>query len=64
MKIRLEKRPVACITTDPGRVDGGGVPVFIAGDEEEMAEMALLLSRILDAVAHDMGNGVFLVVQH
>ncbi len=64
MKTRMEKWPVACITTDPERVVGGGVPVFVAGDEEEMAEMALQMSRILDAVAHDMGNGVFLVVQH
>ncbi len=62
--MKMEKWPVACITVDPERVVGGGIPVFIADDEEEMAQMATVMSRILDAAAHDLGNGVFLVVQH
>lgn len=63
MKARLEKWPVACVTTDPGKVVGG-IAVFVVDSEEEMSEVAERLSRILDGMAHDVGNGVFLVVQH
>lgn len=63
MKARLEKWPVACVTTDPDRV-AGGIAVFVVETEEEMAQVAETLARILDGMTHDLGNGVFLVVQH
>ncbi len=63
MKARLEKWPVACVTTEPGKV-AGGIPVFVVETEEEMARVAETLARILDAMTHDLGNGVFMVVQH
>ena len=41
-----------------------GIPVFYAQSEEERALMATILSRVLEAVAHDMGNGVYILVKH
>jgi len=62
-KVKFEKNVVCGVTTDPSRVRGG-IPILVVDDEEEMERVSGLLSRILDAVAHDMGTGVYLVVQH
>jgi len=53
----------ASVTTDPNRVIEGG-PVFWARSDEEMEHMAMLLSRILDGIAHDVGEGLYVIVQH
>jgi len=63
-KVKLEKNAVFLVTADPTKVVGGGVPVIIVHNEEEMESVAGRLSRIMDAVAHDLGTGVYLVVQH
>ena len=38
--------------------------IFIVEDEEELQRTALLLSRILKAMSHDLENGVTILVQH
>lgn len=38
--------------------------VFIAEHEAEQQRTALLLSRILKAMSHDLENGVTILVQH
>ena len=38
--------------------------IFIVEDEEERQRTALLLSRILKAMSHDLENGVTIIVQH
>ena len=38
--------------------------IFIVEDEAELERTALLLSRILKAMAHDLENGVTILVQH
>ncbi|MDQ7792890.1 MAG: hypothetical protein RDU89_00560 [bacterium] len=43
---------------------GGGAPIFYAKDEEEREKIALYLSRILDAMAHDLENGTYIIVKH
>jgi len=42
----------------------GGAPIFIVWDREEQEKLALLLSRILKAMAHDLENGVFILTRH
>ncbi|MBP7332678.1 MAG: hypothetical protein KBA08_10350 [Firmicutes bacterium] len=42
----------------------GGAPIFFARDEEEMDKVAGYLSKILDAMVHDLGNGSYIVVRH
>jgi hypothetical protein len=53
---------LAAVATEGQNISG--VPVFYAEDEEERATMATILSRVLEAVAHDMGNGVYIIVKH
>jgi hypothetical protein len=38
--------------------------IFIAEDYIEQQRIALLLSRILKAMSHDLENGVMIIVQH
>ncbi len=38
--------------------------IFVAEDYIEQQRTALLLSRILKAMSHDLENGVMIIVQH
>ena len=38
--------------------------IFVAEDCIEQQRIALLLSRILTAMSHDLENGVMIIVQH
>ncbi|NLM53256.1 MAG: hypothetical protein GX197_10615 [Firmicutes bacterium] len=63
MEVSITKAILAAVTiTRDERVTG--VPVFYAESEEEMVEISVILSRVLEAVAHDMGNGVYIIVKH
>jgi len=53
----------AIVTTQPGKVDGGA-PIFVADGRKELEELAFLLEKILDASAHDLKNGTFILVKH
>jgi hypothetical protein len=62
LNIAITKMILAAVVTEGKAVSG--LPVFYAKDEQEQATMATVLSRVLEAVAHDMGNGVFIIVKH
>lgn len=63
--VELVKSIIAAVVTKDG-VDrvGGGLPVFIAETRQEQEHVAFLLSRILDAMAHDLENGTLIIVKH
>ena len=63
MDATINQRILAIVTTTPDKVISG-VPVFIAKNDEEVQNTCLLLSRILKAMAHDLENGVYILVQH
>jgi hypothetical protein len=62
VNISITKMILAAVVLKEKRIDG--IPVFYAKDEEQQATMATILSRVLEAVAHDMGNGVYIIVKH
>ncbi|NLZ93584.1 MAG: hypothetical protein GX922_06190 [Firmicutes bacterium] len=64
MEITIAKIILAAVTTRKGQDRVSGIPVFYAETDEEMIKMATILSRILEAVAHDMENGVYIIVKH
>lgn len=43
---------------------GGGVPIFIVENEEKLQQTSFLLEKILDANAHDLKNGIIILVNH
>jgi len=63
MEVVLKEQILAVVTTIPEKISGG-VPVFIANDDKEAQHMSLLLGRVLKAMAHDLENGVYIIVKH
>ena len=49
---------LAIVTVERTKV-GGGAPIFYAQDQQELTELALLLSRVLGASVHDL-----IIVRH
>lgn len=43
---------------------GGDIPIFYASNPEDQAKIANSLSRILKAMVHDIGDGIFVLVRH
>ncbi|WP_188455069.1 capping complex subunit for YIEGIA [Virgibacillus oceani] len=56
-------RIVAIVSLNPSLVTGG-VAIFIAKNEEEQKQIAFSLEKIMDATAHDLKNGTFILVDH
>jgi hypothetical protein len=54
---------LAAVTLDKDIVTGG-VPIFVAKNEEEREKIALYVSRSLDAMVHDLENGCYIIVRH
>ncbi|WP_219836517.1 hypothetical protein [Paenibacillus sp. R14(2021)] len=52
---------VAIVATEHDRV-GGGAPIFVESDKDKRETTAFLLEKILDASAHDLKNGSFILV--
>lgn len=42
----------------------GDIPIFIASDQAEKEKISRFLSRSLDAMVHDLDNGVYYIVRH
>lgn len=62
MEVAIKKLILAAVTTRENNVEG--LPVFYARDEREQEWITTALSRILEAVAHDLGNGTYILVKH
>jgi hypothetical protein len=52
---------VAIVTVERESV-GGGAPIFVEPDINKRESTAFLLEKILDASAHDLKNGSFILV--
>ncbi|TDF99329.1 capping complex subunit for YIEGIA [Paenibacillus piri] len=55
---------IVAIVTAVGNQVAGGAPIFIVGSPEEQQKVAFKLEKILDASAHDLQNGTFVLVDH
>ncbi|HAA89491.1 MAG TPA: hypothetical protein DCE07_02760 [Peptococcaceae bacterium] len=63
MDTELVGAVLAVITLNPEMV-AGGAPIFIARNEEEQKRIALILSRVLKGMVHDLENGTYIIVKH
>jgi hypothetical protein len=54
---------LAVITYNKEQI-AGGAPIFIAQSKEEQERIAFSLEKILDANAHDLKNGLMIIVDH
>ncbi|WP_438312953.1 capping complex subunit for YIEGIA [Sporosarcina sp. FA9] len=53
---------VAVVTITPEKVQGGGAPVFIAKDHQELQVISLTLEKIMDAAAHEIDVDTLIIV--
>ena len=54
---------LAVVTINKDRV-GGDIPIFFASSPEDQNATANTLARILKAMVHDIGDGVYIIVKH
>jgi hypothetical protein len=59
----LDEKILAIITTTPELI-GGGSPIFVTKNEEELIERAFLLEKILDAMVHKLNDSTYIIVKH
>lgn len=62
MQVTIQKAVMCAVADDLSKVSG--VPAFLARDDQARQKKALYLSRILEGVVHDLGDGVLIVVKH
>ncbi|QHW30203.1 hypothetical protein GZH47_04660 [Paenibacillus rhizovicinus] len=55
---------IVAIVTDSHDHVAGGAPIFVESDKEKRESTAFLLEKILDAIAHDLKNGNYILVDH
>lgn len=59
-----ENTITAVVALNEKKIKGGGCPIFIAKDEKEQNEVALLISKITMGMVHDLKNGCYVIVKH
>ncbi|MTI95671.1 MAG: hypothetical protein FH749_09295 [Firmicutes bacterium] len=67
MKVDLTKAILATVVLESSKdkvASPGLGPVFVAENKEEQQKISMYLSRIMEAVAHDLENDVMVVVKH
>lgn len=64
MNTGLNEYILAIVTCEVDKVKGGGCPIFMATDQEELEKLSLLLARVLGGIVHDLENGVYFVCKH
>lgn len=63
MEVGLKDQIIAIVSNDSNSFYAGAVPVFFAEDEKKKEELALLLAKITNSMAHRI-NGIYLIVKH
>lgn len=54
---------VAVVVTE-GKMIAGGAPIFITQSREEQIAIATSLEKIMDAAAHELKNGMIILIDH
>ncbi|MCS1350966.1 capping complex subunit for YIEGIA [Mechercharimyces sp. CAU 1602] len=63
MGVTLEKKILAIITSNKEKV-GGGAPIFVARDADELTSISFILEKILDGIAHKIDEETMIIVRH
>ncbi|WP_449536764.1 capping complex subunit for YIEGIA [Ferdinandcohnia sp. Marseille-Q9671] len=61
--MNLEKYILAAITLDSSKVTGG-TPVFTCQSKQEMEQVTANLEAILDGIAHEISENLYIIVKH
>ncbi|WLR53111.1 hypothetical protein LC040_09560 [Bacillus tianshenii] len=61
--MKIEKAILATITTNQAKV-GSGPSVFLCESAQEMEHIAANLEAILDGIAHQLTEELYIIVKH
>lgn len=53
---------VAIVTTDVKSISGGGAPVFIVNNNEQLQKTAMDLEKIMDVSTHEINPATIILV--
>ncbi|MEH7236600.1 capping complex subunit for YIEGIA [Bacillus sp. JJ1562] len=63
--MNIEKFILAAIALDTSKVKvSGGTPLFSCSSKEEMDSIASSLEAILDGIAHEISENLYIIVKH
>ncbi|WP_453995390.1 capping complex subunit for YIEGIA [Bacillus nitroreducens] len=63
--MNIEKFILAAIKMEDSKVSvSGGTPVFTCPSKEEMETVAANLEAILDGIAHELSEDLYIIVKH
>ena len=62
--MNLTEYTLAIVTTDKNMQSGGGCPIFYAKDNKDLQHRAMLISKSVGGMVHDVTNGTLIIVKH
>lgn len=62
--IGLNEYTLAIITTDKNMEPVGGCPIFYANDDEDLQNKALLMSKCVTGMVHQISKETLIIVKH
>ena len=62
--IGLSEYTLAVLTTDKNMSPVGGCPIFYADNDEDLQQKALLMSKCVSGMVHQITKGTLVIVKH
>ncbi|QJA09265.1 hypothetical protein HF520_09980 [Romboutsia sp. CE17] len=62
--VGLNEFTLAVITTDKNMNPVGGCPIFYANDNDDLQNKALLMSKCVSGMVHQISEGTLIIVKH
>lgn len=62
--ISINDFTLAIITTNKNMTSSGGCPVFYANSESDLQNKAMLMSKCVDGVVHEISKETLIIVKH
>ncbi len=64
VNIGLSEYTLAVLTTDKNMSPVGGCPIFYADNDEDLQQKALLMSKCVSGMVHQITKGTLIIVKH
>jgi hypothetical protein len=62
--IGLSEYTLAVLTTDKNMSPVGGCPIFYADNDDDLQQKALLMSKCVSGMVHQLTKGTLIIVKH
>lgn len=62
--VGITEYTLALITTNKNMNPVGGCPIFYAENDEDLQKKALLMSKCVSGMVHEIAKGTLIIVKH